>query len=598
MAAQLRVMYILGRGGQSEQVRRFRAIAEFLGITNRYLDVKQLENQSSAPTRKLRISNGSVLDLVSLTEGRGTSMLEAELHRATESGAIVLLLVTSATRHAASFIDRVTGGRVGVSNAERSLLTVHFPGAMGTLQSVLARQSFRRWGRPALVLSVRDADSVDVGMQLDADPVFVAVRNGKGLILIWSTPEVFDIARPLHAELSFEEAMDEYVPAIVFLRMVYGEECWHNPNRDAGFVIDDPLLRKRYGFIEFPSLLRSARQLGYRVTLAYIPWNYRRTNRRDSALFREYKDCFGVCVHGCDHSNNEYGVPDYAVLRAKSRRAMDRMAVFAERTGIDFEPIVVCPQEQCSSEGWRAFADTPELLAMVNTGCMPRNLPEPEICAADLLAPAQDKSFGFPIFKRHYGGDMAPFAMALFLGKPAILVEHHDYFRNGNAPIEAFVSSLRKMAPETKWRPLSTIARESHLRRTSADGTEEIRFFTRHFDFTPSRSDKVSYRLRKQVQDPERIKSVSVNGMPSEYSVDGNFITLELAASGNDRLSVSVEDLPVESERTYSFGFRYHAGVALRRGMSEFRDNVLARSPRALSAGRGVLRRFGLTGKG
>src|SRR5690606_11574853 len=155
---------------------------------------------------------------------------------------------------------------------------------------------------------------------------------------------------------------------------------------------------------------------------------------------------------------------DFEGLLAKNRIALERMRRLATRVAIPFEPLVVCPQEQCSSEAWRSFAETADLLAMVNTGCMPRN-ERPPLFGADLLAPAQDAYYGFPIFKRHYSNNSAAFAMALFLGKPAILVEHHDFFREGSARVQEFARNIQRMAPDVKWEPLSRSATTTHWRR-------------------------------------------------------------------------------------------------------------------------------------
>ena len=46
-----------------------------------------------------------------------------------------------------------------------------------------------------------------------------------------------------------------HVPAIFFMRVAFSDQCWHNPDPGAGIVIDDPLLKKNYGFISFPSCL-------------------------------------------------------------------------------------------------------------------------------------------------------------------------------------------------------------------------------------------------------------------------------------------------------------------------------------------------------
>src|SRR5690606_40624290 len=71
---------------------------------------------------------------------------------------------------------------------------------------------------------------------------------------------------------------------LIFLRTTFGDRCWHTPNHAAALVIDDPLVSRRYGFIEFESLLESARLHSYHVSLAFIPWNHTRSEEHTSEL--------------------------------------------------------------------------------------------------------------------------------------------------------------------------------------------------------------------------------------------------------------------------------------------------------------------------
>src|SRR5439155_24799704 len=95
---------------------------------------------------------------------------------------------------------------------------------------------------------------------------------------------------------------------------------------------------------------------------------------------------------------------------------------------------------------------------------------------ADLLLPAQDSFYGFPVFKRHYWNGMAVFGMALFLGKPAILVEHHEFFRNGSAGAEEFAQRLAELRPDLKWKSLSETVTRTHARRRVSKNKLEVRF--------------------------------------------------------------------------------------------------------------------------
>ena len=140
-------------------------------------------------------------------------------------------------------------------------------------------------------------------MNVGESPAFLCVQVGKASVFVWSTFNVFDVHRPLLAEKEFEEALDEYIPAIIFLRAAFSARAAGIiASPGAGIVIDDPLLRKNYGFIQFPKLLESARKNHYHVTLAFIPWNHWRSSPAQARLFLDHADCFSICAHGCDHT--------------------------------------------------------------------------------------------------------------------------------------------------------------------------------------------------------------------------------------------------------------------------------------------------------
>jgi hypothetical protein len=410
---------------------------------------------------------------------------------------------------------------------------------------------------------------------------FLAWSSGSRVRFMWSTPCVLDTSVPLDRESDFEGALDSVLPFVIFLRWVFPDSCWHNPDRTAGFVIDDPLLTPQYGFIDFPELLASARENAYHVTLAFIPWNARRTRERHAALFRQYSDVFGLCVHGCDHNSNEYGSADYDLLRHKNRIALARMDRHAERVGLPYAPLFVCPQEQCSIEAWRALAADGRLLGMVNTGCLPRNVANTRVCATDLLLPAQDAVFGFPVFKRHYSGSFSQFALALFLGRPAILVEHHEFFRNGLDGIEAFARNLRQVCPTVRWSSLHETTTTTHLRRRESDTSTAIRFFTNRFRFDSTKDSSQIFRLRKRIHEPSSVRRVLVDGVEVPFAFESEFLTLEVVSTQPRFHQIEVEIAPAPRRMVYSFGLRYQSGVAIRRLLSEMRDNVLSKHRRS-----------------
>src|SRR5205823_4782711 len=95
---------------------------------------------------------------------------------------------------------------------------VGFPEESRTLSKELSSYSYPRLPAKALTLNLSLTRKTDTVMTLDESPAFVRVDVGRTSVFVWSTPEVFDVLKPLAAEKEFELATDTYVPAIIFLR--------------------------------------------------------------------------------------------------------------------------------------------------------------------------------------------------------------------------------------------------------------------------------------------------------------------------------------------------------------------------------------------
>jgi hypothetical protein len=214
---------------------------------------------------------GIVLDVASLKNKYNREELEGLAARLRELDVVVLLLVSNADESAARFLRILTNDAIrGITPVEQAS-RVSFPANSAMLSGELASHSYPRKPDKASGLILSSAGKTQVIMTLGKSPTFVCGSLGRARIFVWITDAVFDVFRPLTAEIEFEESAHQYIPAIIFLRFAFGEQCWHNPNLGAGIVIDDPLLRKNYGFIKFPKLLESARKHGYHITLAFIP---------------------------------------------------------------------------------------------------------------------------------------------------------------------------------------------------------------------------------------------------------------------------------------------------------------------------------------
>ena len=567
-------MKIIYHGQLSNNVRHLAALANCLGVDSECVNI--LDHDSLC--RAIANEKGVVLDVASLQHRYNQYDLECLRADLANSNLAVLLLATEVNRFSNVFLQYLSANAVQAVQPLIDAGQVCFAATANDIVRELSSYSYSRTRSEALGLVIDSRSEIDVLMNLDNTPSFVKTRVGAANVFVWCTPSVFDVRRPLTAEKQFEEAADQYIPVIAFLRFAFQRQCWHNPSVGAGIVIDDPLLRERYGCIKFPRLLESARRHKYHITLAFIPWNHWRSRAKDARIFQQYADCFSVCAHGCDHTSQEFRSSDYQGLLQKNFIARRRMDEHRERTGLASEPLMVCPQEQYSHEAIRAFSDSRQFLALICTACMPRDLARPQITGADLLFPAQDSFFGFPVFKRHYSNGMGVFAMSLFLGKPAILVEHHEFFRKGPAGVEEFVHRLAELHPTVEWKSLREIVTRTHARRHISNSNLEVRFFTDAFRLEHKQDRAVRYRFIRRLPEGTHVERVLVAGSGVPFIRENGFLTFEIQVHQAQTLPIQVDVAPVKPTKSYSPALKYQASVALRRGLSEFRDSVAGRS--------------------
>ncbi len=202
-------------------------------------------------------------------------------------------------------------------------------------------------------------------------------------------------------------------------------------------IIDDPLLRENYGFLNYRKLLSLMDKHNFNTCIAFIPFNFNRTDKRIATLFRERLDRFSLCVHGCDHTSGEFGSTDINYLDKKIKLATARMIEHEKRTGIPFDKVMVFPQGVFSNEALDVLKAN-GYLAAVNT---------------ELPIDGRISST-FPFFLRYKPEDVTD-----YVADPLFIVLHHDYFKNGYESLTDFVDELNTRSKNVKWDSLSNIVR-------------------------------------------------------------------------------------------------------------------------------------------
>ena len=139
----------------------------------------------------------------------------------------------------------------------------------------------------------------------DQDPFFIT----KDSLFLLSTGAVIDLDLQVVEPIEpVKKYFIELVPFVIFIKYAFKKRCWHLKEKTACLIVDDPLLKKRYGCISYDIFLAWLKENNFAASFAFIPWNFKRSNKEIAELFRNNAEYLSICVHGCNHTLGEYGI--------------------------------------------------------------------------------------------------------------------------------------------------------------------------------------------------------------------------------------------------------------------------------------------------
>lgn len=233
----------------------------------------------------------------------------------------------------------------------------------------------------------------------------------------------------------------------------------------ACLIIDDPLLVPRYGKLDYELLLKEMKEHNFFTEIAFIPWNYRRSNPRTIQLFKDSPDHYAICVHGCDHLSNEFGTSDPEELDAIVHTAVWRMDRHEALTSLPYDPVIVFPQGRFSVPAIKALKDA-GFQAAFNT-----HVEAVGDTFANFKQPASVYYHDFPVFLRRYPKDREMFKEDIENGRPILVVEHPGIFKNSYKEISDLMDWINRLG-NIKWTSLSNIAEYYGFKRNRITGAK------------------------------------------------------------------------------------------------------------------------------
>ena len=362
------------------------------------------------------------------------------------------------------------------------------------------------------------------------------------------------------------------VPVVMYLKGSFRGVRWTSSETSACLIIDDPLLRPRYGCLDFGELLQLADKQRLATTIGFIPWNWQRTNRATVAAFRQNSGKLSVCVHGCDHTRSEFAERSADLLDRKLKTARCRMQSLLNKTALNHDNIMIFPQGVFSPEAVSALKRN-GFVAAVNTKVAPADDASNETSLADLWSVAIVRYGGFPIYTRRYiDHGIENFAFDGILDKPCFIAGHHELFRDHARELTEFLRQLESLRWKLCWRTLGdAVCRSYGVRRDG--GTTIVKMFAGQLRIENMEAATKRIWVVKQEPQVVSLKEVTVNQDVVAYEYMDGCLRLIVDISPGGTADIRC----VYHEEPYAFSdsetISYRLGVAVRRYLSELRDN-------------------------
>jgi hypothetical protein len=365
------------------------------------------------------------------------------------------------------------------------------------------------------------------------------------------------------------------VPVVSYLRWAFPTTSWNAPEANACLVIDDPLLRSRYGFVHFGDLLTLMKQLRFSTTIAFIPWNWRRSDRKVVELFKDNPDHYSICVHGCDHTAGEFASEDRLRLRAAASEAVRRMSLHERRTGLAHERVMVFPQGMFSKEAIlelkRAGFD-----AAVNTEVHSNPPRERKLTISDVWDVAVMTYSEFPIYTRRYPAQaIENFAFDLLLGKPCLIVIHHDFCSDGYARLARLVVQLKALKVPLSWRSLGEVLRRSYRQKEVSPDLVSIEMYGNQLLIQNRSGQAKTYLIFRREHDSASIESIHAGSRRLNWEFAGDQIEFKVELTAGESTLVTLRFQGTQYARQRPPSLAYAVKTMLRRYLSEARDNYV-----------------------
>jgi hypothetical protein len=446
-----------------------------------------------------------------------------------------------------------------------------FCGVMANLRIPASRAN----DNACLVSNIDNTDALSLISSVSGS-MFLKLQYGHVPVFVSTSAEIIDIDAELTTQnFDVREHFLSTVPVVLYIKWAFAETCWSAPETNACLVIDDPVLKSTHGFVNFQELLSLMKRHNFSTNIAFIPWNWRRSTPKVVRLLRENPQNYSVSVHGCDHTRAEFGSLDRQRLYWKAQQALERMNRHESITGIRHDRVMVFPQGIFSEAAMSALKHT-DLIAAVNSDVICAEPHPRAITVSDVWDIAVMRYSNFPIFTRRYPWEgVENFAFDALLGKPVLILIHHDYCSDHCARLVSFIERLNALKCRLTWRSLGDVVRRSYRERELSPDVMEVEMYGSELRVENRSEQPKRFLIRRRDADPSAIKEIRAESRQIVWESSESHVDFEIELNPGENTVIKIGFHGLNGSERSKEALSYKAKTMLRRYLCEVRDNYI-----------------------
>jgi hypothetical protein len=563
------VAVVVHRGSQQTAEQRLTKILDFFGVPWNSLDLRAGDGTDGVPPDHRPYALLGSLETIAecLADDRSGSLLQRASSVYAYAGDDPDTTIGALAKIAGgTWTWAAMDGKSG--DAEISPECPEFTGPMSGVCAILNLAA-----GDGVFVTTSDAARAQPIITIDRKLAFCKVQLAHGSAYVSASSDVPDIdATVARNYYDVKTHFLAAVPLVMFITATFRDVMWRPNELGACLIIDDPLLKPRYGFCDFRWLRDRMREQGFTTSIAFIPWNWRRTSKTGSDFFRNASDVFSVSIHGCDHVAAEFGTPSGEQLERRAHGAQARMRRHQARTRLDHDPVMVFPQGVFSAE-CPAVLKRNGFIAAVNTEVSPVGDSSEKTRIRDVWDIAIQRYGSFAVYTRRYERHgIENFAFDLLLGKPCFIVAHHDEFRNGAPALLTLIDRLQRLNCTLHWRSAGDVVRRAY--RVRGNGAIRTTMYATELLLENFCATTRAFDVEK-VDDPASVAAVFRDEAEIPHVSEGSVLRFRVELAPGGRVLVRTRYAGASAAQQTRRSAKYEVSVAARRFLSELRDEYL-----------------------